>query len=87
MTYPVSPSTVPWLEALTKLTPLGSAEATRRSVSGAVPGFFTVYVKLTGSPTSAALGATELVMEISGAHGLTSPGACCAPVKAAMTKL
>jgi hypothetical protein len=60
-----------------------------RLVNGTLPGFVTVYVKVTGSPTGPALGWTELASEISGgAHGSISAGVvCCAPTNADMTKL
>jgi hypothetical protein len=85
-TYPVLPSTDPWLEALTKLTPFGSADSSASFVNGTIPGFVTVYVKLTGSPTSAWLGATELSIDIS-AQGLTSSGGVCCAESADITKL
>jgi hypothetical protein len=88
MTYPVLPSTAPWLEALAKSSPLGKADEISTSANGTVPEFVRVKVKLTGSPTSPWLGATEPSTEISGIaqSGLISSGACCA-VNADMTKL
>jgi hypothetical protein len=86
----VSPSTAPPLDALTKLSPLvvGMSDAIRTSVNGSVPVFVTVYVKVTGSPTSAALGETEVSIEIAGgAHGLISSGEVCCAVNADITKL
>jgi hypothetical protein len=76
-TYPVSWSTDPLLVALTKSTPPGNADPTRTSVRATLPGFFTVYVKLTGSPTDDVLGLTELAIDSSGcAHGLPSSVVC-----------
>jgi hypothetical protein len=83
----VSPSTAPWLEAPTTLIPAGIEDSTSRSVNGTLPGFVTVYVKVTGSPTTAAPGLTELAMEISGAaQGLPSAGGVSCAVNADITK-